>query len=65
MKSAYRFSLILIFGFSLLSPAMVGCEDETAIEEVGEDISDGVEDAVDETGDALDDAGDEIEEAVE
>lgn len=59
------YSLALIFGLGVVSPALVGCEDETAVEEVGEDVGDGVEDAVDDTGDALDDAGDEVEDAVD
>ena len=43
----------MIFGYSAMSTTMVGCEGETAIEEIDEGADDTVEDAAN----ALEDAG--------
>lgn len=50
MKSTYKFSLVLIFSFSLLSPTLIGGEDKTEIEELGETIPISVEHTVNDDG---------------
>jgi len=61
MKSAYAFSLVSIFALGAATPAMVGCEEDSAIENVGEDIDEAVED----TGEAIEEGANDLEREIE
>lgn len=55
MKSAYAFSLTALFALGATSPMLIGCEEDSAVEEIGEDIDEGIEEVEDEVDDATTD----------
>jgi len=65
MKSATTFSLAAIFALGTAGMAMTGCEDDSALEDAGENIEDAAEDTGEAIEEGANDLGRELEDATD
>lgn len=58
-------SLLLALAIGMLSVGLIGCEQESTMEETAEEVDETMEEASEEMGEAAEEAGDEIEGAAD
>jgi hypothetical protein len=61
MRPTTTYTLAAVFGLGVVGPMMAGCEQDSALEEAGEDADEALEDAGEAAEDTVDDIEDELD----